>query len=427
MTLQARSCSAREQTARHVRLFAGERRYLLRNIGHGLLRQRLEEADQLPEFVVGERERGHADLQVRPNAVAVCVGGAQRWIRQELAQPLGIDTRALGQQLWRQLLLNVLILFHSHQNSLLTGDELVAAHAVVLLDDPPTFLNIMARIAGLVLIARRQGSFFASHQESGEIENLLFGEVQVGHAQRFSFAFYFALVVNTGLGEFVFEESFVVVPGLGRRAVGKARQVFFVFNRLGIFAAALGDFGEQREVEALDRLAAFVREFGADAAFIFETRDLVAAGAAKITDPLLAVVFQLGIVHERSIRVGGRLLFFLRHQIRGNVFGILRRQAQAGHHCHVLHLQFMAVVRTAAVVEVELVGKALLGVIFGANVFLFVRTVGASALACVVNPAHQIIVISFLADAGQIRGEGAALRLIAFSNGVAGQASAGLE
>ena len=74
-----------------------------------------------------------------------------------------------------------------------------------------------------------------------------------------------------------------------------------------------------------------------------------------------------------------------------------------------------------------MIGKALLGVILGANVFLFVGAVGAGALAGVVNPADEVIVIGFLADAGQIRGERAALHLIAFADRVAGQASAGLK
>ena len=66
--------------------------------------------------------------------------------------------------------------------------------------------------------------------------------------------------------------------------------------------AALGVFGEQREIQALDGLAAFVGEFGADAAFVFEAGDFMAAGAAVELHQRLALGLELGIVHE----IGGR-------------------------------------------------------------------------------------------------------------------------
>ena len=75
-------------------------------------------------------------------------------------------------------------------------------------------------------------------------------------------------------------------------------------------ATALGDFGEKREIEALDRLAAFERQFGADAAFIFEAGDFMASSAAEMTHPLLAFRFQLRIIHEGSVGIGGWLLVF---------------------------------------------------------------------------------------------------------------------
>ena len=173
----------------------------------------------------------------------------------------------------------------------------------------------MPRVARLVLITLGQGSLFAAHQESREVEHLILGQVQVRHAQSFGLALDLALIVNVRLGQFVLEESFVVVPGFLRRTVGQARQIFFVLDRLGVFAAALRDFGEQREVETLDRLAAFVRQFGADAAFVFEAGDLVASRAAEMPHPLLAFVFQRRIIHERRIRIRRRLLLLLRHQI----------------------------------------------------------------------------------------------------------------
>ncbi len=75
---------------------------------------------------------------------------AQRGIRQESPQPFGIDARAFGQKLRRELVLPVwiLILFHSHQNGLLPRNELMASHAVVLLYHPPAVLNVTAGIPG---------------------------------------------------------------------------------------------------------------------------------------------------------------------------------------------------------------------------------------------------------------------------------------
>ncbi len=93
------------------------------------------------------------------------------------------------------------------------------------------------------------------------------------------------LIVDVGLGQFVLEKSLVVVPGFCRRTVGQARQIFFVLDRLGILAAALRDFGEQREVEALDRLAAFERQFGADAAFVFHAGNFVASRRSRSAGP----------------------------------------------------------------------------------------------------------------------------------------------
>ena len=92
------------------------------------------------------------------------------------------------------------------------------------------------------------------------------------------------------------EESFVVVPGLFGRSFGQTRQVFRIGNRLGLLAAALRDFREKSEIETLDRLAAFIGEFRADAAFVLKARDLVATCAAVVPNPLLAFLLQLGII-----------------------------------------------------------------------------------------------------------------------------------
>jgi hypothetical protein len=96
----------------------------------------------------------------------------------------------------------------------------------------------------------------------------------------------FARVVDRRISQLVFEEALQVVPVAARRllAVG--------------LDALLGVFGVEREVEALDGLAAFVRELGADAAFLFEARYLMASGASVELHQGLALVLELGIIHE---------------------------------------------------------------------------------------------------------------------------------
>ena len=76
----------------------------------------------------------------------------------------------------------VLILSKTHQDRFLPGDELVAPHAIVFLDHPPAFLNVVAVVAGFVLVAGGQGSFLATHEEGCDVEHLILGEVHVWHA-----------------------------------------------------------------------------------------------------------------------------------------------------------------------------------------------------------------------------------------------------
>ena len=116
-------------------------------------------------------------------------------------------------------------------------------------------------------------------------------------------------------------------------------------------------------------------------------------------------------------------MLFQRHQIAGDVFRILRRQPQTGHHGHVLHLQLVSIVRAPAVFQVKNIGQTLLFVIFGTDVLLFVGAVGTRALTRVVNPTHQIVVAVLLTHAGKIRGEGSALQLVALADGVTCQAA----
>src|SRR3989475_1414498 len=267
----------------------------------------------------------------------------------------------------------------------------MAAHAVIFLYDPPAFLNVAAVIQGTVLVVGGKRIFLAAQKESSEGANLFLVEVQVGHAQLFGFGLFLALIPDVGFGELVLEEAFLVVPRLFGGAFGQTRSIVRIFDGLGIFAAALGNIREQRKIQALDWFAAFDGELGANAAFVFQAGDFMASGTAEVANPLLAFVFQIRVVHERRIGIGGRLLLFQGDQIAGDVFGVLRSEAQAGHYGHVLDLELMAVVPILAVLQVENKGQALLFVIFGADVLLFVRTIGAGCVGGVCGPTHEVV------------------------------------
>ena len=150
----------------------------------------------------------------------------------------------------------------------------------------------------------------------------------------------------------------------------------------------------------------------------------MAAKAAKELDPLLALFLEFRIVHEGSVRVFRGIVFPERDEVAGDVFGIRFRKAQAGHHGHVLNLEFVAVVGALAVVEIKDVRESLLLVILGADVFFLYRAVGPRALARIVHPANEVIVIRLFADAREVGRERAALQLVAFTDRVARQATA---
>src|SRR6266852_5112074 len=164
----------------------------------------------------------------------------------------------------------------------------MTAHAVVFLDHPPAFLNVAAIIQGPILIAGGKRIFLAAQQKSGERANLFVGQVQIRHAQLFGFGLVLALVPNVGLREFVFEESLLVIPRLLGGAFGKTRQIVGIGDRFT--AAALGNFGEQSEIQTLDWLAAFDGQFRSNAAFLLEAGNFVATSAAEVTNPLLAFI-----------------------------------------------------------------------------------------------------------------------------------------
>ena len=87
----------------------------------------------------------------------------------------------------------------------------------------------------------------------------------------------------------------------------------------------------------------------------------------------------------------------------------------------------MAVVGTAAVVQIKNVGQALLLIVFGTDVLFLEGAVRAGALARVMDPAHEVVVIALFADAREVCGERSTLHLVAFADGMAGEAAARFE
>ena len=84
----------------------------------------------------------------------------------------------------------------------------------------------------------------ATQQERRQITDLCGRQVKIRHTQSFGLALDLALVINVRLRQFVFEESLVVVPVFLCWSLGKPRQILFIFDGLGAFAAALRDFGK---------------------------------------------------------------------------------------------------------------------------------------------------------------------------------------
>src|SRR5206468_780307 len=89
--------------------------------------------------------------------------------------------------------------------------------------------------------------------------------------------------------------------------------------------------------------------------------------------------------------------------------------------------EFVAVVRALGMFQVEDERQIVALIIFRGQVLFLERAVGQSALAGIVNPTDQVVVVGFLAYTAQIRGERSALLLAALSHGMAGHAAAGFE
>src|SRR5262249_6492261 len=141
-------------------------------------------------------------------------------------------------------------------------------------------------------------------QQRGEGIDLVLGEMEVGHAQPLGLRLLFALVVDRRILQLVLEKALVVVPAI----------LFLLWQR-------------EREIEALDRLAAFLGQLRSDAALIFNAGALVAAGAAVVANEVQALLLQRRIIH---VRRGGiaRVVALPGDQVRRDVTGLLPGEPQ---------------------------------------------------------------------------------------------------
>src|ERR1017187_4917565 len=140
----------------------------------------------------------------------------------------------------------VLVLRHALQHAVLPGVHLVAAHAVVLADHPPAVDDVLARIGGVVEVARRHGGVDRAFQQGGHGVDLGLGEVEVRHLQAILAGLLLAGIVDGRVLQLVLEEALVGVPALLLRLVA-----------------------EQREIQALEGFGTFLGEFGASALLLF--------------------------------------------------------------------------------------------------------------------------------------------------------------
>src|SRR5947208_5322669 len=266
-----------------------------------------------------------------------------------------------------------------------------------------------AGVRRVVLMVRGKGSLLAAEQKRRQCANLILIKMHIRHAQLFFLHFHLAFVIDVWLSKLVLEEAFVVVPRAFSRPFRQPLQIFYITDWL--FAAALCGLGEQRKIQPLDWLAAFDSQIGSDASFIFKARNLVTSRAPEVANPLFTFILQLGIVHECCFGIRRRFLFLLRNQVTGDVLRVFNVQTQAGHYRHIMNLQFMAFIRSLAVLQTDLIVKPLLPVMLRANIFLLIWTIRACALARVMDPADKIIVIRLFANTSEIRSERATLHL----------------
>ena len=88
----------------------------------------------------------------------------------------------------------------------------MTSHAVVLLYQPPAFLNIASIVERPVLVGDGKRAFLTAHQKGGERADLiLWPRCRLG-MRSFSASALILPLSQIRLSELVFEEAFVVVP-----------------------------------------------------------------------------------------------------------------------------------------------------------------------------------------------------------------------
>jgi len=234
-----------------------------------------------------DKDKAAAETKKADDEIAKIKDDTERGIGEESAEPFGIDARAFGGEHRRQITF-LIALVHGQrlQHGFLADVNLVAADAIIFCDDPPAVLYVLAAISRLVHIFGRQSGISAAEQHGDErLDFILRLQVGLGHAQGVHrIRVIFSRVVQRWIFQFVLEETFGIEPG-DLFAIARVR--FQDVGAVGIkdrLLAALGVFGPEREIEAFDGFAAFVGEFRAYPAFVFETADFVASGAAVMTD-----------------------------------------------------------------------------------------------------------------------------------------------
>ena len=181
----------------------------------------------------------------------------------------GFDARAFADQAGRLLIFPVRILVarQPHEDRGLPDVHLVAAHAIVFADHPPAVDDVLPLIGRLVVVALGHGGIDRAQQERRHLIDLRLRQIEVRHLQPVELVgLFLALIVDGRIFQLVLEEALVRVPAL-----------------------ALGFVTQEREIQALERLRAFLGQLGADALLFFEAGDLMASGAAVIADQELAV------------------------------------------------------------------------------------------------------------------------------------------
>src|SRR5208337_875108 len=148
---------------------------------------------------------------------------------------------------------------------------------------------------------------------------------------------------------------------------------------------------------------------------------------AVTPDDLFSLGHHLRVVQVRSRRITGRILLLQSREVTGDVPRLIPGEAEIRHGSHLLDQQLVTVVRALGVVEVEDKGQAVFLVIVLSQVAFLIWAVRVRALASIVNPTHEVIVVVFLSYPAEIGGEPPTHGIRPFAHRVACQATARLE